>query len=600
MFGADKQKNLKITMRNLLLIAALLGIALTGCKKKTEKEVTIVSISVTKQPTKTTYTVGEPFDLSGMVVTATYSDGTSASVTVNSGMITFDSSTTGAKTVTITVEYKGKKVTTTVSVTVNPKINALTVTVATGTYTYNGAEIKPAVTVKAGDATLMATNYTLAYSANTNAGTAIVTATGTGNYAGINGTANFTIAPLTVNVTAANKEKFEGDPDPPLTYTFSPALFGSDVFTGALMRTGAGTPAGEVEGAYDILQGSLALSSNYTINFAKGILTIYFALAGKGTIDEPYEINSPSKLAFLAQQVNANNAAYIDKYYKMTANISLAGYQSGSGWVPIGNGSRAFSGHFDGNNHTISGLLINNASLDYAGLFGWIANGSVKNLGVEGVVTGRGNTGGLVGSIRNSSISNCYVTVAVTGSQYVGGLAGRISLTCSITNCYTTGDIKGENGGAGGLVGYSDTNGFTATNCYATGVIINIAGTGGLVGALNGKIESCVALNPRIVDPTPGRAGRLAGDAGSVTRINNVAWAGMLVNGSTITGGTHDNNNGLNILSSQAQQQATYEGLGWKFGNDDDNPWKMGIGAYPLPVFYWQTSAPKADLGHLE
>jgi hypothetical protein len=44
----------------------------------------------------------------------------------------------------------------------------------------------------------------------------------------------------------------------------------------------------------------------------------------------------------------------------------------------------------------------------------------------------------------------------------------------------------------------------------------------------------------------------------------------------------------------------TYETtLGWKFGNDDDNPWKMGVGAYPLPVFYWQTSAPTADLTHL-
>jgi len=31
--------------------------------------------------------------------------------------------------------------------------------------------------------------------------------------------------------------------------------------------------------------------------------------------------------------------------------------------------------------------------------------------------------------------------------------------------------------------------------------------------------------------------------------------------------------------------------LGWKFGNDDDNPWKMGVGEYLLPVFYWQTTA---------
>jgi len=36
--------------------------------------------------------------------------------------------------------------------------------------------------------------------------------------------------------------------------------------------------------------------------------------------------------------------------------------------------------------------------------------------------------------------------------------------------------------------------------------------------------------------------------------------------------------------------------IGWKFGNDDANPWKMSVPGYPLPVFYWQTSAPKADI----
>jgi len=52
-------------------------------------------------------------------------------------------------------------------------------------------------------------------------------------------------------------------------------------------------------------------------------------------------------------------------------------------------------------------------------------------------------------------------------------------------------------------------------------------------------------------------------------------------------------------MTRQNGQNATCEGLGWKFGNDDENPWKMGVGGYPLPVFYWQTSAPKADIEHL-
>jgi hypothetical protein len=63
--------------------------------------------------------------------------------------------------------------------------------------------------------------------------------------------------------------------------------------------------------------------------------------------------------------------------------------------------------------------------------------------------------------------------------------------------------------------------------------------------------------------------------------------------------GTLNRPHGLNKNSAEVKQQTTYTDLGWKFGNDDVNPWKMGIGAYPLPVFYWQTSAPNADITHL-
>ncbi len=81
--------------------------------------------------------------------------------------------------------------------------------------------------------------------------------------------ANLTIGVKTITVTAVAKSKVYGDPDPALTYTFTPALIGSDAFTGALTRT-----AGENVGTYPILQGTLALSSNYTITYVGANLTI--------------------------------------------------------------------------------------------------------------------------------------------------------------------------------------------------------------------------------------------------------------------------------------------------------------------------------------
>lgn len=75
--------------------------------------------------------------------------------------------------------------------------------------------------------------------------------------------ANLTITDkIVINVTAEAKSKTYGQTDPELTYTFTPALQGTDAFSGALART-----AGENAGTYAITQGTLSLSTDYVINF---------------------------------------------------------------------------------------------------------------------------------------------------------------------------------------------------------------------------------------------------------------------------------------------------------------------------------------------
>ncbi|AZI27898.1 hypothetical protein EA772_01985, partial [Pedobacter sp. G11] len=73
----------------------------------------------------------------------------------------------------------------------------------------------------------------------------------------------------TITVTAAAQSKTYGDADPALSYTFAPALVGTDTFTGSLTRI-----PGENVGTYAINQGSLALSSNYTLTYVGADLTI--------------------------------------------------------------------------------------------------------------------------------------------------------------------------------------------------------------------------------------------------------------------------------------------------------------------------------------
>ena len=84
-----------------------------------DEPVTLSSIDITTPPTKTTYTEGESFDTAGMVVTATYSDGSTAAVTGYT--VSPDRAlTTGDTSVTITYTEGGVTKTVTRAITVNP------------------------------------------------------------------------------------------------------------------------------------------------------------------------------------------------------------------------------------------------------------------------------------------------------------------------------------------------------------------------------------------------------------------------------------------------------------------------------------------------
>lgn len=90
------------------------------------------------------------------------------------------------------------------------------------------------------------------------------------NYAITFNKGTLTITTKALTVTADAQTKVYGDPDPVLTYHItSGSLVNGDTFTGGLARV-----AGEDVGSYAIQQGSLALSSNYTLTFNGAQLTI--------------------------------------------------------------------------------------------------------------------------------------------------------------------------------------------------------------------------------------------------------------------------------------------------------------------------------------
>ncbi|MDR2585389.1 MAG: hypothetical protein LBC84_04105 [Prevotellaceae bacterium] len=312
------------------------------------------------------------------------------------------------------------------------------------------------------------------------------------------------------------------------------------------------------------------------------------------------EISTAAQLADLADQVNAGeNKAGI--FYQLIANIDLSNYgtlwNGGKGWIPIGNNNTTrFSGYFDGNNHTISNLFINDNTTNFNGLFGLVSGGTIKNLGVENVdLFCFSYSGSVAGFVEGGNISNCYSTGKVSStSSYVGGLIGVIS-DGNINNCYSTATVSGLNmiGGVTGSVG----DGANMTNCYSTGAVSGGDSVGGVTGGVVGSVTNCVALNPSIERTNIGsNLGRVAG--WSVGTLNeNIAYDGMTAIGFAFGGDS--GLNGVDIGIEDAVALSTYKGNGWGFGSSDSSPWKMGVGAYELPVFWWQTTAPASTPAHL-
>jgi len=173
--------------------------------------------------------------------------------------------------------------------------------------------------------------------------------------------------------------------------------------------------------------------------------------------------------------------------YRLGADIDASlteQWNDGSGFDPIGSNSKRFTGSFDGNGHTITGVTINRPGEDYVGLFGETdLDATVENVALETVdVSGSDNVGGLVGR-NNGTVKGSYATASVSGSSSVGGLVGY-NFDGTVERSYSTGSVEGDNY-MGGLIGTNYIG--TVSQSYATGTVSNGSDVGGLVGLTNSE-----------------------------------------------------------------------------------------------------------------
>lgn len=259
-------------------------------------------------------------------------------------------------------------------------------------------------------------------------------------------------------------------------------------------------------GTYTLNVFSEQYNGDYQTDYASAFEAVTLTVsATPEQINGVYQIKTANNLFWFAALVNgtltdgtAQNAA---ASAVLTTNIDL----TGEAWTPIGSESNPYTGTFDGQNHTISGMTIENAE-SYSGLFGNVT-GTVRDFTVTGSITITGDetvsrVGGAVGSLGTASVggtvsgvtSDVDITVSA-GNDHIGGVVGSMPENSSPTveSCVYTGNITVtvEAGSVAGVVGYIRTG--TIQNCANQGGIsINTGGNGSVGGILgycnNGKI----------------------------------------------------------------------------------------------------------------
>jgi len=260
----------------------------------------------------------------------------------------------------------------------------------------------------------------------------------------------------------------------------------------------SGTPSYLEAGVYPDI--SITVTDDGTPNLSASLSVFTITVndvtaspAGIGTEADPYQISILEHLLWIRE-----NSSSWDKYFIQTANIDASAtseWNSGAGWYPIGNSSINFTGVYDGDGYSISGITINRSTTNSQGFFGYASGANLSNIGLENVnIYGKSSTGGLVAENMDTTIvTNCFVSGFVRGSGNVGGLVGVNSDNSVINNSFSTGTVYG-NISVGGLVGTNSSTG-SINNSYSSSFVLK-AGTGYYVaGFVGSNISSSSITN---------------------------------------------------------------------------------------------------------
>ncbi len=265
---------------------------------------------------------------------------------------------------------------------------------------------------------------------------------------------------------------------------------------------------------------------------------------GTGTVDDPYLVETADQLNYVRD--------FLPYHFRQISNINLGTdpWNTGNGWQPIGSSNDRFTGSYDGDNYTISGLTIARPTGTYQGLFAETENALLENIILENVdIAGQNRTGGIVGQNRSSIIQHCLVDGTISGSWFVGGITGYNLEDSTISECQNLAEVTGTQS-VGGIVGYQSNS--MASNSSSSGSVSNSGNyTGGLVGYNNNQstVFQCFATSD--VSGTSNIGGLVGYNAGN-SSISQCFAIGQITGSGNYCGGLIGQNNNAYLNDSFA------------------------------------------------
>lgn len=306
------------------------------------------------------------------------------------------------------------------------------------------------------------------------------------------------------------------------------------------------------------------------------------------------QLTSVKDFLYFADRINNG----YDYNGQLTADIDLTGVA----FTPIGmNAPKGFTGVFDGQKHTITGMTYNNQNQAQVGLFAFATGATVKNIIFKNAnLVGNENVGAVVGraygcTIENIAVLNSYLE----GRDHVGAIAGDMNVLVDeegVANGTTIKDVISDSQiysrqyQAGGIVGVA--NGGTLTHSLFSGIVqASLTNACGLVSLIDSDTYPTV-LTQNAILPS-----HLWGNSNN--RVTNTAGRGVDMSenyalSTTNCGSTNGSNasfrqsdddmsdQGADVDIETARTKAFYQNLGFDF----NNTWKFIAGTegkcYPV------------------